>query len=105
MATNKEQFEFVKLVSLWLPRVVYYCEQNNTFATFGDAYRDPRCPYGSERSKHHERLAIDINLIKNRKLIRDSQGHSELGEEWKRISSNCTWGGRWGDFNHYSFKE
>lgn len=31
--------------------------------TLGDAYRDPRCPYGSRSSRHKSRLAIDLNLF------------------------------------------
>jgi hypothetical protein len=67
--------------------------------TLGDAYRDPRCPYGSRRSKHHERLAIDLNLFRDGKYLTETQDHAELGEWWESIGG--VWGGRFSDGNHY----
>jgi hypothetical protein len=105
LQTNKNQFEFLRLMSIFQAYLVQYCLEHGYMATYGDTYRDPRCPYGSEVSSHHMRLAMDINLIKNRKLIRNSQGHRDLGKFWKSLSHKCTWGGDWGDYNHYSFLE
>ena len=103
--TNKNQHEFLCLVGLLLLFAKNYCEQNGYLMTGGDLYRDPRCPYGSEKSRHHMRLAIDINLIKNGKLIRNDEGHRDLGAFWLSLSPKCSWGGRWSDFNHYSYLE
>jgi len=68
--------------------------------TLGDAYRDKRCPYGSEDSNHHRRLAIDLNLFTDDgEYITDGTGHTELHEYW------CSIGGAAmieGDANHYS---
>lgn len=71
--------------------------------TFGDAYRDPRSPYGSEVSFHHKRLAIDLNLFIGGKYLSSSEAHKPLGLWWESIGG--TWGGRWDDGNHYSLGE
>lgn len=63
--------------------------------TLGDAFRDPRCPYGSKSSKHRRRLAIDINLFKDGVYLDSTDAHRELGEWWE--SQGGIWGGRFGD--------
>jgi hypothetical protein len=68
--------------------------------TLGDAYRDPRVPYGQPRSLHRQRLAIDLNLFKDGVFLASTDDHRPLGEWWESIGG--TWGGRFGDGNHYS---
>lgn len=78
--------------------------------TYGDAYRDPRCPYGAAKSLHRRRLAVDFNLFVNGEYIDGTKSHhlalwTRLGEFWESIGG--TWGGRFlgvnkGDFNHFS---
>jgi len=69
--------------------------------TLGDAYRDPRCPYGSKSSRHRQRLAIDLNLFKDGKYLEDTESHRELGEWWEKQGG--IWGGRFDDGNHYEW--
>lgn len=81
--------------------------------TLGDAYRDPRVHgeygvakgYGAARSFHKKRLAIDLNLFKDNKWLRDTEDHAVLGAWWERHGG--TWGGRFPtpDGNHYSYGE
>ena len=76
--------------------------------SLGDAYRDPRMfgppgvklGYSSANSLHKQRLAIDLNLFRNGKYLQSSEDHRLLGEWWESIGGS--WGGRWGDGNHYS---
>lgn len=69
--------------------------------TLGDAYRDPRCPYGSEVSLHKQRLAIDLNLFTvDGKWLQSTEDHQPIGEYWESIGGS--WGGRFKDGNHYS---
>ncbi len=76
--------------------------------TFGDAYRDPRVHgavgvkqgYSSANSLHKERLAIDLNLFRDGKYLTSTEDHRPLGEYWESLGG--TWGGRFGDGNHYS---
>ena len=71
--------------------------------TLGDAYRDPRCPYGSKSSKHKRRLAIDLNLFKNGQYLEGTESHRPLGEWWE--SQGGIWGGRFEDGNHYEWRD
>jgi hypothetical protein len=70
--------------------------------SLGDAFRDPRCPYGSEVSLHKKRLAIDLNLFKDGKYLMSTKAHQPLGEWWE--SYGGSWGGRFNDGNHYELK-
>jgi hypothetical protein len=78
--------------------------------TLGDAYRDPRVfgaqglrqGYGEPNSAHKLRLAIDLNLFKDKTFLTSSSDHEPLGLWWESIGG--TWGGRFRspDGNHYS---
>lgn len=76
--------------------------------TMGDAYRDPRLHgelgekkgYGNKNSCHKLRLACDLNLFKDGKYLSDTDDHLPLGEYWEKLGGS--WGGRFGDGNHYS---
>lgn len=69
--------------------------------TLGDAYRDPRCTYGSPSSRHRLRLAIDLNLFRNGVYLQDTSDHAALGEWWEKQGG--IWGGRFNDGNHYEW--
>ena len=68
--------------------------------TYGDAYRDDRVAYGHKKSLHRMRLAVDFNLWKDGEYLSDSEAHYALGQYWESLGGS--WGGRWGDGNHYS---
>ena len=78
--------------------------------TFGDAFRDPRLHgkpgskmgYGAANSCHKYRLAVDFNLFQDGRLLLRTDDHLPLGEYWESIGG--TWGGRFGDGNHYSLE-
>lgn len=70
--------------------------------TLGDAYRDPRCPYGHPHSLHRMRLAIDLNLFRDGIYLTETEDYRELGEYWESIGGS--WGGRFDDGNHFSFE-
>lgn len=55
---------------------------------------------GIRRSLHCDRLAIDLNLFRGGVWLSGSQAHKPLGEWWESIGGS--WGGRFGDGNHYS---
>ncbi len=71
--------------------------------TLGDAYRDPRAPYGSKSSKHRRRLAIDLNLFRDGDYVTKTEDHEPLGEYWESIGG--IWGGRFEDGNHYEWPD
>lgn len=58
-------------------------------------------------SKHYKRLAIDLNLFKDGKWLRESEDHRPLGEFWKTLDPDASWGGDFKnkDGGHYSLGE
>jgi hypothetical protein len=70
--------------------------------TFGDAARMDGKGH-KKNSFHYIRLAIDLNLIKNGKYMKSTEDYLPLGRYWERIGG--TWGGHWGDGNHFSWGE
>lgn len=80
--------------------LIHYAYEIGYEITFGDAYAERGHKRGSF---HYRRLAIDLNLFCGGKFLRSTKAHSALGEFWETLGG--TWGGRWGDGNHYSFGE
>ena len=58
---------------------------------------------GIKNSLHTGKLAVDINITKDGKLLTDGEQFKDLGEYWESLSPNCNWGGRFKDGNHFSF--
>lgn len=81
-------------------------------ATLGDAFRDPRVfgvigvslGYGHASSAHKNKLALDINLFINDVFQEGTEAHRVIGEWWEKQYSDCRWGGRFQDGNHYSIE-
>jgi len=55
-----------------------------------------------KNSLHHIGLAIDFNLFKDGVYLKETSDHAFLGQFWESIGG--TWGGRFGDGNHYSLE-
>jgi hypothetical protein len=53
-------------------------------------------------SNHYIRLAIDLNLFYAGKYLKKTSYHKQFGEYWESIGGS--WGGRFGDGNHYSLE-
>lgn len=71
--------------------------------TFGDSWSKPKYKSHRRGSFHFKRLAQDFNLFKNGVWLKSTKAHEPLGIFWESIGG--TWGGRWGDGNHYSYGE
>jgi hypothetical protein len=99
MTLREKQTEFMRMI----PRLIDKAFELGFEVTGGDLYRDPRCPYGAENSKHKRRLAIDLNLFRNGKYLTQTEDHRELGEWWESVGG--IWGGRFFDGNHYEWTE
>jgi len=97
MTLREKQSTFVRMIA----KLIDYATTCGYELTFGDAYRDKRCPYGSVRSKHSERLAVDFNLFIDGEYKTATEDHSPLGKYWESIGG--TWGGRFKDGNHYEY--
>lgn len=103
---REKQSRFARLV----PRLIDKAYALGYEVTLGDAYRDPRVHgpigvklgYGHRSSAHKQRLAIDLNLFKDGVFQASTEAHRDLGEYWESLGG--TWGGRFGDGNHYSIE-
>ena len=79
--------------------------------TFGEAYRPPELAQlyaqqgrGIANSLHTVRLAMDLNVFdKDNNYISDTKDLETVGAIWEAQDSLATWGGRFGDGNHFSF--
>ena len=96
MTLSEKQQKFTAMVAL----LILHAEALGYRLTFGDAYRDPRCPYGHPRSLHRKRLAVDFNVFKDGEYLTDTEDYRPLGEYWESLGGS--WGGRFGDGNHFS---
>lgn len=96
MTLRQRQSKFAKMV----PLLILYAYELGYEITYGDAWARTGHRKGSF---HYKRLAIDLNLFKNGRYLRSTKSHEPLGLFWESIGG--TWGGRWGDGNHYSLGE
>lgn len=97
MSLGDQQREFARMV----PRLIDKAHELGFEVTLGDAYRDPRCPYGSKSSRHKSRLAIDLNLFREGRYLTETRDHEPLGLWWESVGG--IWGGRFEDGNHYEW--
>lgn len=97
-----KQLKFGSMVAKLLPFIL---ELGYAFK-FGDAFRDPRCPYGSPNSLHRMQLAIDILLFVREdgdwKYLTLTEEYEPIGLYWESLGGS--WGGRFDDGNHFSLE-
>lgn len=98
MTLGQKQRKFTRMVA----DLIMWAYDHGYELTLGDAYRDPRTPYGHPDSLHRKRLAVDLNLFKNGVYLTRTEDHAPLGEYWESIGGS--WGGRFQDGNHYSLE-
>jgi len=94
--------------------LIQYAYSRGYELTLGEAYvQTPRkCRDGKfvedgvhmPSSLHYTRLAIDLNLfVSGGYVIRsDDMAWIDLGSFWKALHPELTWGGDFGDANHFS---
>ncbi len=105
MSLNEKQQRFAHMVG----ELIHKAESLGYGVTFGEAYRSPeeaarlaKAGSGIKRSLHTDRLAIDLNLFRGGRYLSDTQDHMPLGIWWEMQGGS--WGGRFGDGNHYSLE-
>jgi hypothetical protein len=96
MTLRQKQSKFAKMV----PLLLLYAYELGYEITLGDAWAKTG---HIKNSFHYKKLAQDLNLFKNGRYLRSTKSHEPLGLFWESIGG--TWGGRWGDGNHYSYGE
>lgn len=113
-----KQKSFTRLIAKFL----LWLDENGFEATFGETWRPPETAKafaaegkGIPNSLHCLRLAIDLNLFKDGKLLTRSVDYTAAGTAWKALSTteiNCCWGGDFRDSrgwatpdgNHFSIE-
>lgn len=108
MNLGQKQELFMRL----LPRLIDKAHELGFELRGGDLFRDPRVHgivgvkmgYGHPKSAHKNKLAIDLNLMKDGLWLTLTEDHRELGTWWKKQNELCRWGGDFGDGNHYSLE-
>lgn len=99
----EKEFEFSYLFGLLLKKA----HELGYEVTIGEVWRSPEtCAlYAKEgkgicKSNHQNRLAADINLFKDGRLLRFPQEYEPLGSYWESLSTpsfECCWGGNFKD--------
>jgi len=95
MTVIEKQNKFAGMVA----QLIQYIQQNGYWVTLGDAYAKSG---HSHNSLHYIRLAIDINLFKNKVYLKNTADYKQIGEYWESIGGS--WGGRFNDGNHFSLE-
>jgi hypothetical protein len=102
MSLGETQREFSQLVAL----LILKAGQWGFGVSLGEAYRSKEEAerLGFAKSNHCLRLAIDLHLFIDGVWQEKTEDHAELGEWWEQQDPRCSWGGHFGDGNHYSFE-
>jgi hypothetical protein len=105
MTLRQKQSLFARLVA----SLIFRAYELGYEVTLGETYRSPeeaarlaKLGKGIKDSLHTLKLAIDLNLFKDGHYLSSTESHRQLGEWWESQHELCTWGGRFGDGNHYS---
>ncbi len=110
MTLRQKQSLFIQMVA----KLINWAFANGYELTIGEAFRtdeqqEKYVKNGKstvKRSKHQDRLAIDLNLFIDGKYQTNSEAYRPLGEAWKDMGG--VWGGDWKGFpdgNHMQFGE
>ena len=120
MSRTDDQWRFLRDVAL----LIQYAERLGFKLTGGQLERsdEEQARLRAEgksritRSRHQDRLAIDLNLFEWRSTpsttpdwvyLTSTESHRPLGEFWESLDEHNVWGGRWTRFpdgNHYERK-
>lgn len=100
MTLGDKQRKFALLIAqlkVWIYEQGYEVTEGDYWAKSGHV----------DGSFHYKRLAADLNLFKDRRYLIETEDHRFIGDKWKSMDSDCTWGGDFSrpDGNHYSYGE
>lgn len=78
-----------------------------TWRAKSQAKQNAELGIGIQNSLHCLRLAVDLNLFRNGKLLIRTEDYAPLGKWWEEQSTKqykCCWGGSFGDGTHFSIE-
>jgi hypothetical protein len=105
------------LFSRLLPQLLDYVQVLGLDVVIGEVYRPPETAKlyasqgrGSKTSLHCDKLAADLMLFAKdgsgtMQYLTGWHGYTELGQYWKKLHSDCAWGGDFvnlKDYGHFS---
>lgn len=105
MSALQEEFAFS------MAKLIHKAIELGYGVTLGETWRTPEQAQwnadhhiGVSHSLHMERLAVDINLFKDGKLLTEPEAYVALGDWWKTLGPNYRFGGDFElkDYVHYS---
>lgn len=95
LTLRQKQTKFIRM----LTRLIDFAFAQGYELTIGEAFR-PAAASRKGGSLHTVRLAVDLNLFIDGAYQESTEAHRPLGEMWESLGGS--WGGRFGDGNHYS---
>ena len=102
------------LFASYLTTLLVWLREHDYELSFDEAYRPPElaeqyCQHGkgSLHSLHCCKLAMDLNVFTDGKLLQTKADWLPIGNYWKSLDPECRWGGDFtgktaGDFRHFS---
>lgn len=96
---SDEQSEINALGPVWRERLADLISSIPQFKDLAAKIRNNQGS-GIRTSLHGDRLAIDLNVFVNGVYQTQTEAYRPLGEKWESLGG--TWGGRFGDGNHFS---
>ena len=73
----------------------YQCTIGNTFRSREEALLMKKEGKGIADSNHCYRMAIDLNLFKDKTYLTQVKDYKFAGEYWESLDKSNEWGGRW----------
>jgi hypothetical protein len=96
MTLRQKQSKFAEMFAM----LILFARWEGYEITIGEVHRHKDATHGHKKSLHKLKLAGDLHLYKNGKYQRSTKAHKKLGAVWESMGGS--WGGHWGDGNHYS---
>jgi hypothetical protein len=94
-----------------LPRLIDKAHELGFEVSVGEVYRTPeqalrneQAGTGIRHSLHTLSLAVDLRLFRDGKYLVASPDYKLLGDWWEQQNPVCSWGGKFGDGNHFSLE-
>lgn len=109
-----------QIFTLHVALLIDYIFKHGYMCTLGEVYRPKemaqiyaKAHKGIVKSKHCERLAVDLNLFNSKdNLVTDFKEWEQFGKFWEKGGKEFVWGGRfvkdgkpWPDMSHFQMEQ
>lgn len=104
---RQKQSHFVRCLGM----LIHYADLRGYELTLAEGYIGDSIDKPKEdtphlrQGNHFKRLAQDLNLfVREEWITTQHDAWMDLGVYWERLDPMCRWGGRFGDYGHFSFE-